>query len=161
MDHTAFHALLNKYLEGKCSVEEDRLIQQWYELLDDDRPYSFFHPSDWDELENKLWEKIQLQKIVSPPPEVIREKKIPLFKILKWTAAASVILLLGVISVYSLTSGKSYFAKEMKKDWVIDTNNSDKPKIIILEDGSSVSLKPGGRIEHILHISLLRHAKYF
>ena len=38
MDRKAFHLLLKRYLDGTSSEAEHRLVDHWYELLDDEMP---------------------------------------------------------------------------------------------------------------------------
>ncbi len=35
MGREAFNDLLKRYLEGKCTEEEKKVVEQWYSMLDD------------------------------------------------------------------------------------------------------------------------------
>ena len=56
MSRKAFHQLLKKYIDGKCSDEEKHLIDQWYQLLDDSSlmPVS---ETEMGNIEERLWNK--------------------------------------------------------------------------------------------------------
>lgn len=142
MDRSAFHALLKKYLEGRCTEEEERIIQQWYDLIDDDRPY-IIESLNLDQLENTLWLKIQDRAKLAQPLENLPRKVFSISTRFRWIAAAAIILALSGIWLYStITSSSS------SNDWVIKTNKTGLTEIVILEDGSRVSLKPNARIEY-------------
>ena len=36
MDHKAFRQLLKRYLDNSCTDDEKKIIDQWYELLDNE-----------------------------------------------------------------------------------------------------------------------------
>ena len=57
MNRQSFAILLNKYLNGECSDEEQQIVEQWYDLLEE------IPDSKWNikELEEKLWQKIKGQ----------------------------------------------------------------------------------------------------
>lgn len=54
----AFGKLLQKYLEGKCSESEKALVEQWYELIDEE-PRQNYTEKEWEALQYKLWRKIE------------------------------------------------------------------------------------------------------
>ncbi len=57
MNRKAFRQLLKRYLDNSCTDEERRIIDQWYELLDNEHmPLS---SEEITEVENRLWNKIQ------------------------------------------------------------------------------------------------------
>ena len=60
IDRQEFNQLLKRYVEGTCSAEETQLVDQWYELLDDET-LPEISDEETSVIENRLWEKIQAQ----------------------------------------------------------------------------------------------------
>jgi hypothetical protein len=57
MHRNAFRQLLKRYLDNSCTDEERRIIEQWYEVLDNEQaPLS---NEEVIEIEKRLWHKIQ------------------------------------------------------------------------------------------------------
>ena len=61
MHRKAFRQLLRRYLDNSCTDEERRIIDQWYELLDNEQ--APFSNEEVTEVEKRLWHKIQLVEI--------------------------------------------------------------------------------------------------
>lgn len=58
MNRKASRQLLKKYLDDSCTTEERRIVDQWYELLDNG--YTTLSSGELKEIEDRLWEKVQL-----------------------------------------------------------------------------------------------------
>jgi transmembrane sensor len=142
MNRKAFHQLLQRYIDGKCSVEEKRLIDQWYELLDGEDEFEF-KDEEIEEIEERLWKKIKTKKAL-PIPKVVSINR---FK--KWIVAASVLLIAGVSYWFvnsKTTENISIVEKKIQQGFLQYENLSDTIKDIILEDKSIVSLRPYSKI---------------
>jgi hypothetical protein len=58
MSKIQFKEILERYLSGTCSPDERKLVEQWYELLDED--YRMLYPDmNLEELEEIIWEKVK------------------------------------------------------------------------------------------------------
>ncbi|MEP6684092.1 MAG: FecR family protein [Parafilimonas sp.] len=145
MNRQAFHQLLKKYVDGKCSSEEKQLIDQWYQLLDDHSLLPVTE-AEMNGIEERLWKKIQ--KSISDQKKS-SEKRIRFSTITKVAIAA---ILIGVIafSVYYYFPAKketSEFAKSTSiKGLNHIKNETSTIKKVLLEDSSIVSLQPGSAI---------------
>ncbi len=144
MNRKAFHRLLKKYVDGKCSNEEKSLIDQWYKLLDDSSlaPIS---QKEMNGIEERLWKKIH--------NSISIKNKYPNRKIysavIKISVAAAFIGLI-CLSIYY------YLPAENTKDVFKETtsanhlqqikNETAVVKNVLLEDSSLVSLQPGAAI---------------
>jgi transmembrane sensor len=144
MDRKAFRQLLRKYLDHSCTEEEKRLVDQWYELLGNG--YATPSPEELDEIETRLWDKVQSAAIHagSRPGRS---------KIIRWryAVAACCVGLLGLGGFWFYNAKQSAAASSLvvtKADQghFVETNSSDEPKTIALEDGSSVVIYPGAKL---------------
>ena len=61
MNRQSFAILLNKYLNGECSDEEQQIVEQWYDLLEE------IPDSKWNikELEEKLSEYAVIEEDIA------------------------------------------------------------------------------------------------
>lgn len=149
MNRQSFALLLNKYLNGECTAAEQKVVEQWYDLLDE------IPNAEWNakELEEKLWQKIRKHT----KGEFIEEEPQPTFKVIakRYAAvgvAASVLLVLGaIIGLYlknntdATTPIQSFSAK---KGLIEKVNTSAQAIKIALKDGSSVTLQPNSKISY-------------
>jgi transmembrane sensor len=149
MDRKAFRLLLKKYLENSCTEEERRIIDQWYDLLDNEhQPLS---PEERASVEDRLWNKIQA---TSYQPRLHTQNKV---KALWWKYAA-VACFLGVIvaCVLWLMTGQpvvdgSIVTADAKRGFSEEINNTDGVKKVLLEDSTSVLIYPGSKLVYPKH----------
>jgi ferric-dicitrate binding protein FerR (iron transport regulator) len=95
MDQKQFKTLSEKYLQGKTTVEETRMLYEWYESFDDTLIYL---EEEELQLKNRLWEKLRPDKFPAEiAPEVIRLKKRANSRL--WYAAAAVLFLAISIAI--------------------------------------------------------------
>ena len=166
MNRNKFHQILKRYVQGKSTDAEKALIDQWYELLDDES----FLPMAEDEIEkieNNLWNKIYAK--VQPPEfeefePVIADRKIRWISQVKKVAVAALfvgVMALGIIYLLnSNTSEISSYVKELKKGMREQVNSSQKPLQIYFEDGSAAVLQPNARINYPDHFQAGRREVY-
>jgi transmembrane sensor len=139
MNREEFLVLLNKYLSGETSAEENRLLLNYYE--------SFQIASDWDaalgpkeELENKMRNRIQ-SALASEEVKVITINQ-PFYSktIFRIAAAAAVVLFVSISLLFNTNSiHKQNNAAVSSKKILI---GSDKATLT-LEDGSVIALEKG------------------
>ena len=151
MDRNAFHALLKRYVEGKCSEQERHIIDKWYELLDDGNPVNE-DTIEWNEIEDRLWNKIHSETISDTASEKHKNKKV--YLIIKWFSIAA-IFIVAATGVYLYTShsqsANSFESEKVQQGLLEETNFADASKQIILEDGSVVILKKDSKIAFPKH----------
>lgn len=149
MDRKAFRHLLKKYLDNSCTEEEKQMLDQWYDLLDNEhQPLS---PEERASVEDRLWNKIQA---TSYQPQLPVQNKV---KALWWKYAA-VACFLGVIVVGFLWFMKgqpvvndSIVTTEAKRGFSEEINHTDGIKKVQLEDGTSVLIYPGSKLVYPAH----------
>ncbi len=143
MSRKAFHQLLKKYVDGKCSDAEKHLIDQWYQLLDDHSlmPIS---EKEMNTIEERLWNKIH--NTISIKNKYAHKKIYSV--VLKVSIAAAVFVLIGVGIFYlkPSTPKKNFTAAAALQGLMQIKNETAAEKKISLEDGSIVTLQPGAAI---------------
>lgn len=128
MSRQSFKELLNKYLRGNSTPEEQRFIEHWYGLLDDPQALESL---DEDELEERMWQEIQLG--ISDAPDV--KPKVTAWL---WKGAAALVALLGLYFVSISLFSTNKVAHEVQ--WLEQKNTTSAEITIHLEDGSKVIL---------------------
>src|SRR6187200_2426243 len=141
MHRKAFRQLLRRYLDNSCTDEERRIIDHWYELLDNEQaPLS---NEEVTEVEKRLWHKIQ--SVTTNESSAAIPFKNHKNNWLKYTVAASFI---GVIVLFSslVFNNKnkspdtpSLVSAKVNQGFSEQINKSGTIKKIQLEDGSFVS----------------------
>lgn len=158
MSRKNFHQLLQRYLEGQCTPEEEQLVNHWYRLLDDGNVQPEINPSNLQVIENTLWEKIQGEindsdsaTVAHTRREIFRPRRI-------WygiTAAAVAGLLIAIGTIiyfrlicYPVKPSFAATAKGLDSNVVKVKNNGSHRMKIVLSDESLVELYPGASLEY-------------
>lgn len=152
----AFGKLLQRYLEGNCSESEKHLVEQWYELIDE-APRQNYTESEWEELEYKLWRKIEEESFepADASPEISTGFRF--WRSYRVGIAASVTLLLGFGAWWYLSKPQSQSTivstQQLNSEVTFHDNTSAKPIRIDLEDGSTVTLSPHSQLQYPAHFA--------
>jgi transmembrane sensor len=96
MEHKRAQELLDKYLEGNCTPEEEDLVESWY-LMETEDPEAFQSEPDYGELGKSIWKSIQQENNRT-------RKLVPYYK---WVAAAAVFVILGAGLYYLVNNAAS------------------------------------------------------
>ncbi|WP_051211053.1 FecR family protein [Runella zeae] len=145
MSKKHFHKLLSRYRQGECSEQERRLVDQWFTLIDGEKPNHTYEDSQ--QIENQIWKAIKSRQNIEP---TFSSHQPSVFSLWRWIAAASV--LLGLVwGGYQwqkldrtlLPSVVVNQTKGLKKE----TNTSQQPQKLTLVDGTEISLQPNASIE--------------
>lgn len=151
MSRKTFHNLLERYLKGKCSPEEQEIVRKWYDLLDSEQDLAL-NDADFEELEVRLWDKIHEKTYDEEDKKKGLINKSLIFRKRFLTVAASIMLLL--IASWWLggrikeEGDLPKFSKTINSDVIIVTNQEDTPKLIRLPDGSTIALYKGSEIKY-------------
>lgn len=153
MSRKAFHLLLKKYLAGTCSPQERELIDQWYELLDEEGLLTR-EENDLSVIEDKIWQKIQDNIAIQPTAVQPKKKKhFALPAIYKWVAAALIIIIAGAayyMAAYTphkaLSSSITHLPQS--SNFYTKKNNTATVMPVVLTDSSVVQLQPGTTISY-------------
>jgi len=151
--------LIHKFLEGKCDVEEHKIVMEYFEK----------NPGEWDKyLSEAEWDQFTSNDRMHPAEserlfeaigtETFKKDR----RIGKWkrlAVAASIILMLGLGWIWMANRNNIVSAtakvEEQKNDIVIpslhrEINNSGKDKKIFLEDGSYIVLSNNSEVSYAL-----------
>jgi transmembrane sensor len=149
MSKEAFFNLLRKYLEGQCTVEEKRIVEQWYSMLDGDE-LPALQVAELEEIGKKLWDRVDH---ATPVPEAPVRKMAPA-RIL-WAAVAVAASFIGFVIVYTVLMYNQpsqrvpeFIAADNTVAIIERSNYGNKPLIIHLHDSSTVTLKPGAKLRY-------------
>jgi transmembrane sensor len=160
MNRKAFSQLLKQYFSHRCTHAEKRMVDQWYELLDNGNdPLAGV---EIDQIENKLWNKIELSTIKKNPAVAPERKNNNWWK---YAAAACLagIVLFGYIVFQNrkkITENESAIIAKVSQGYLEETNNSDTAKKIQLEDGSSLTIYPGSKLAFPKHFEANKREVY-
>ena len=152
MKRKEFRDLLRRYLNDDCSVDERRLVDQLYDLIGEETPVSW---DDEEEVEAKMWAKIEAQTIGNNNPNVslVAPERInrKLFSRPVWRMAAAAVLVGFVATVgFFMLKNKgisSVLNKEtMVVSWKEIINHNVDPMSVTMEDGSKIILKSESRL---------------
>jgi ferric-dicitrate binding protein FerR (iron transport regulator) len=149
MEKEHLTVLLKKYVDGECTPEEIKLIDQWFlsheENPDDDR---LVDVNERENLESTLFERIKANVQLSHEPKQI--EKLSSGKVIWYRAAAVIaIMMLAGLGLYlygerSISDeGLSITANSISNL----TNNTKEVTLHMLSDGTVITLQPNGSIE--------------
>jgi len=156
MGRESFHQLLQRYLDGRCTPAEERLVDHWYHMLVRDNKYEI-DPSNLAALEDAMWEKIHEQVNDHSVAGLTRRQLLRAKRIRYTLIAASIALLItvGTISYLRIVcypvapSFTSHVA--LDSNIVVVKNNTHHRMNIILADESLVELYPGAQLQYPKH----------
>jgi ferric-dicitrate binding protein FerR (iron transport regulator) len=161
MNRKAFLQLLKKYSNHSCTEEERRLVDQWYELLDNEN-YAV-QDVKMNEIENNLWNLIRLSTIEKISDKTKGKRKNIWWKYAAAACLAGLITLIGFIVINDnnkTVSNESNMVVKVGQGFLEETNNSDTAKKIILEDGSSLTIYPGSKLAFPKHFATDKREVY-
>lgn len=156
MSREAFHLLLDRYLQGKCTDEEKRIVEELYGMLDK-QDLDEINSREINTMEQKLWDRIHVD-ISSPEstnPAFIKQGRLSAGM---WRGVAA-----AVAGFVFITAGYLFFKEETRIPIFLAvqsvqgvkecTNTSGKPEKITFEDGSSVVLEKNAMVKYPAHFS--------
>lgn len=138
MSPAEFKKLLDRYFDGKCTVEEAAFVEKWYNNIPTNDQ---LNDSDSEEIEQRIWKEIKPAKRLYQP-------------YLKIAAAFAVIALTigtvaNIIFKREQVSPAAQVTVKQNANHVIETtNNSRTAHNITLSDGSIVTLAPQSSIRY-------------
>lgn len=148
MNQYEFNQLLEKYLTGECSPDEERLIHEWQENTLKVNTFTLTE-NEQVSVKKRLWQRIA----ESTFDEVSLR---PFYKTqwFQWIAAASIIIALGggwFLSRQSAFTEKSIAQPFQTPHGIEVKNTAINPRQIHLEDGSVVILKANSSVTYPEH----------
>lgn len=146
MDQKYFRGILKRYLQGRATAEEEKIIDSWYADMGRDS-HSLLESNDESELEDRYWSLIDAH--------IRRRKNHRNLSGMRWYSygiAASV--LLALLSYFYLvnysTSEKNILALQSEREsikWQVISNTGIAPLPVRLPDHSTVTLEPKSELK--------------
>lgn len=134
--------MLRKYLAGKCTPNESRLVNEWYQRLD------FSDAAVSDTSEDDLYERIQ-ESITEQEIRISRKAPFEVFRAYATGMAAVLCVGLGLIYFFFFKSSKNIAGTEKAvTGWVSFQNKQKKIIPYLLPDSTLVWLNPSARISY-------------
>jgi ferric-dicitrate binding protein FerR (iron transport regulator) len=141
--------LLQKYLLGQCTAEEEKRVQEWYETLIRD---SNLHLSDAQkaQIETRLWENIKTRvQPASEPAPAARVINMRLRRRVMMAAAGVLLLMMAGVAIYYSQHAQPakqivFLPPQQPLDSVMNTTTAQKE--YALADGSRITLQPGATV---------------
>jgi transmembrane sensor len=172
MNRRAFYQLLQRYLDGHCTDEEKKLVEQWYELLDDDHD-PVITPEEIKDTVQRLWPGIKestyanhlrqlpARKLRWPKGYGGQRKKTTYWR---WASAAAVLILIGSGGYWLWKGGITGSAGKGQvatmKDLRSFTNERTVSDTVLLPDKSLVILEPQATIRYPDSFGTLKREVY-
>ncbi|MEM6831886.1 MAG: FecR domain-containing protein, partial [Bacteroidota bacterium] len=147
-------ALFKKYIEGECTEQEKRLVEEW--LNSGEGTLSDFSTREVAQMKERTWEKLEKRhqfRLEVSGESAFKESKatiLPLYrKVFRYAAVAVMAISLGFTSYYFLSttgvdSGKPSVALE---DYQTISNGRGQRKSVELPDGTTVWLNNDTQIK--------------
>ncbi|SKC83199.1 FecR family protein [Ohtaekwangia koreensis] len=143
MTQVEFKALLDRYVKGECSIDEQKYFDVFFNAFQKDEKYwSDWQLTDKDRIQIEIYQSLtRTIDLDEAENEVLApESRSFTFSFLKIAASVSILLLAGLF-VYNFRTGK----KETIK-YITHTTNLGQRATITLDDGSVVKLNAGSTI---------------
>lgn len=153
MSRAAFHLLLERYLQGNCTEDEKRMVEELYATLDK-QDLDEIDLREMNTIEQKLWDRVQIE-IASPEESTKYDVPVRHLSQGMWTSIAA------MIAGFLLITGYMFFKEEFRqpefitksadissKEW---KNRTMKPEKVVFEDGSFVILEANAVVKYPTH----------
>jgi transmembrane sensor len=161
MNHKAFRQLLKRYLDNSCTDDEKKIIDQWYELLDNEN-VDLSH-KEMDEVESRLWNKIQAASREKMTVPIAGKQKIFSWKYAAAACLVGLVLLSGIVwfsSNKKAPATGTLVAAKVTEGFMEQSNTGNVPKQLKLEDGSVVTIYPGSKLAFPKHFAAGKREVY-
>jgi ferric-dicitrate binding protein FerR (iron transport regulator) len=143
-----FHKLLQRYLNGRCTPEEQALVERWYDRLEQAEGQAL-SPQNQAEVEQAIWARLmQNRSAAKPEPRVVA----------MWQSSPSrwaAVLALLAVGIGLLVLFTNRFQAPTRPDTVATTNGwtrrsnpTQQVQAFWLPDSSRISLHPGSSLRY-------------
>ena len=156
MTRNEFSLLLQNYLDNRCSETEQRMVESWFALLDDEKRWQAMPKEEIKAIEQRLWNRLQQSMHageLESVPTTAPVKKIFRLTVAWRVAAAVLFLLVSATIVLQLGRTKTEPEEALASNWIRKSNETKQPLVVVLEDGSSLELAAGTTIQYPEHFA--------
>ncbi len=146
MSQYDFDELLQKYLAGSCDPAEEKYILAWYQTMITDSVESV-PAGEQEAIRQRVW-----QKLAANTTNRVRKRSRAVPYLLAAAACVALLVAAGVWQYNTRTPPTQTTAERTQLQGSIETRNiSPTPQVIKLEDGTTITLKPGSRLSYPEH----------
>jgi transmembrane sensor len=146
MSKEVFHSLLKRYLEGRCTEEEKKIVEQWYTVLDQEG-LPAYQESELGAIDDRLW--ATLSKKLDDATET---RQVSFFRRRSTQLAVAASLIGGLLltGYFVRTDHATPEAIAREAGVVLQTrqNMTVLPVSVLLEDSTEVTLQPGATLQY-------------
>lgn len=143
MQQKDFQNILKKYLQGKVTPEEKRLIDKWYGSMDGNMNHQAIE--DEFDVESRLWSTISVRLKKSKGVDKVRK--------FHWYSSGIAASIVAAVVVYYFLGSNSTLKKDVTTNeqkvsfsWKHIENTRNTPELFVLPDNSKVTIQPGGKL---------------
>ena len=147
MTEAEFYQLLQRYLEGRATPDEQARVAQWYDQLhqaDDRQPAKLAKPA----VEDAIWQRLQLP--AAPAPRMRMRRLEPRWRQtpVRWAAAVGLLALaLGGLLPYA-RHWQAPATTTAATGWTRYHNTTQQEQVLRLPDATRVTLHPGSSLRY-------------
>jgi transmembrane sensor len=154
MQQKDFHDILKRYLAGKASPDEEKIIDAWYEAMGKG-PHSLLSDQEESDLESRYWSTISTHvKRTKTGPQAVSLPEKRRGTVALWYAsgiAASLLLFMASYIIYR--NDTNVFVEHTvprieTPTWTHIVNTEKTTKRFTLPDGSHVTFEPQSRLKY-------------
>ncbi|UOQ52363.1 FecR family protein [Hymenobacter cellulosivorans] len=148
MTEPEFHKLLQRYLAGQCTTEEQALVEHWYDRLEQ-ADGQVLPAQNQAEVEQAIWARLlQNRRPVKPAPRVVA-----MWPSTPWRWAAALALLAVSLGLLMLATSRLRTPAQLNQvasanGWLLRTNPTQQVQYFRLPDSSRISLHPGSSLRY-------------
>ncbi|MEC5146435.1 FecR domain-containing protein [Chitinophaga sp. 212800010-3] len=146
MSQYEFDDLLEKYLLGRCTPQEEKLVLAWYRSFIEESEISI-SDEEKQQIESRIWANVAATAAQEEAP-VVKMRPVRIYRL----ALAGCLAVVAALGAYWLVRRGAAPRKEMfteeqvPAEYVYEYNESDKNQHVALADGSIVTLEPGSQV---------------
>jgi transmembrane sensor len=140
MTQFEFDILLEKYMDGRCSLEEERIVENWHARVTE-LDKNLLTEEEQDFIETDIWKKLKRNTLP-------QKKYFGLFSFRFYGIAASLVFLVCMGCLFFKGTIFNGETPAISKTDIEIRNTSGKEQTINLSDGSEVVLDPGSILSY-------------
>jgi transmembrane sensor len=152
MDQKEFDRLLERYLQGNASESEKVLVDRWYHRITSSK--ISITRTESAEIRKRLQSVLDANKSKTSTETEVSRPVQSIWRAFALPAAACLVITL--IASFLFLSGSGDVARNIpgvaavpgKTDWNTTVNNTSSSQLIVLDDGSKITLSPGSILEY-------------
>jgi len=153
MQQKDFHDILKRYLDGKASPDEEKIIDAWYEAMGKG-PHSLLSEKEESDLESRYWSTISGHvKRTKTHPQAVSPPERGRRAVALWYAAGIAASLLLFMAFYIYMGDPKSLVEHATPGmetltWTQIVNTEKTSKKFILPDGSHVTFEPQSSLKY-------------